>query len=154
MQRINSLASNTESALERLLSSGTETDLTISSERSLTLSEKKELLGMMGRIAVNYGTQAIPDGWPEEMRSHWTQLTARHGTQVLREAIERHMDTSHFLPKRSDINAQVAVILERKDSVRQADSARKHLNEVARWRETWERERAEERAAKEAGVAA
>jgi hypothetical protein len=73
---------------------------------------------------------------------------------VLREAVERHMGASDFLPKRSEINRQVSAVLERRESARQADGARKHLTDVEQWKQTWQRERAEERAAKEAEVMA
>jgi hypothetical protein len=52
------------------------------------------------------------------------------------------MDSSDFLPKRSEISREVEAILERRESKRQADSGRKHLDEVAEWKAQWERERA------------
>ena len=73
---------------------------------------------------------------------------------VLREAVDLHMDGSDFLPKRSEITRQVGVVLERRESTRQADSAHRHLDEMEDWKRTWMRERAEEQAAKRDAVPA
>lgn len=60
------------------------------------------------------------------------------------------MDASDFLPKRSEINRQVDVILELRESHRQANSTRTHLDDVAAWKAKWESDRAEAAAAKAA----
>ena len=59
------------------------------------------------------------------------------------------MDASDFLPKRSDINRQVGVILERRETARQAANGRAHLDDVAAWKAKWEQDRAEAAAVKE-----
>lgn len=104
MERIGKGAVATEVALERLLNSGTETGLVRSSTRSLSLPEVQAMAALMGQVKVNYGTQTLPDGWADRTRSHWTEIAAKHGISVLREAVEAHMDVSDFLPKKSEIN--------------------------------------------------
>ena len=129
-------------ALEQLLSSATTKDLARSPQPSLSSPDLLEMVHLMGETKVNYANQSVPPGWAEQTRSHWTEIAARYGIRVLRDAVKAHMDVNDFLPSRSAINRQVEAVIERRRSEEDLDRTQRLFREEEANRERVRQERA------------